>query len=217
MAKRFELSQSDRDKLAAILRNRTRRRLILPPRRSTPRQRSAGIHFRNDEAETVPAYAVMQVSTADLDRNRPFVTVVQPTSSGTIYLINGPRDVAAGDYGVGYREGRCLYLDGSGLGDYWSPVAGEWYLAKDGWDFRLVDLLDDDTGLFWLNAEPKIVRGKTDSSVIKGGTVAVSIYIGTTDTGRNITATDLYADLDSGKWVHCALVNGEWDLIAGEC
>lgn len=63
-----------------------------------------------------------------------------------------------------------------------------------------------------------MVLCKTDASHAKGATGTVSIYSSTsTDTTNNITATNIYADLETGKWAHARKVNGIWYLIAGEC
>lgn len=66
--------------------------------------------------------------------------------------------------------------------------------------------------------DARMVIGRTDFSHAKGATGTISVYADSgTDTGVNITATNLFADLDSGKWVSAALINGIWYLIAGEC
>lgn len=66
--------------------------------------------------------------------------------------------------------------------------------------------------------EGSMVLCKTDASHAKGATGTVSIYSTTSsDTTHNITATNVYADLETGKWAHARKVNGVWYLIAGEC
>lgn len=66
--------------------------------------------------------------------------------------------------------------------------------------------------------EGSMVLCKTDASHAKGATGTVSIYSdSSTDTGDNVQAVNLYADLDSGKWAHARKIKGIWYLIAGEC
>lgn len=63
-----------------------------------------------------------------------------------------------------------------------------------------------------------IVLCKTDSSHAVDATGTVSIYASTSsDTGDNITATNIYADLASGAWAHAEKRNGKWYLISGRC
>lgn len=63
-----------------------------------------------------------------------------------------------------------------------------------------------------------IVLCKTDASHAVDATGTVSIYASTSsDTGHNITATNIYANLDSGAWAHAEKRNGKWYLIAGRC
>ena len=66
-----------------------------------------------------------------------------------------------------------------------------------------------------------VVLGKTDSSHAKGANGTISVYGGTplseADTTINITATNKFADVASGKWVVCVFVRRAWYLIAAEC
>jgi|GEM_PF-4674563 len=101
------------------------------------------LEFRNDNAGTVPAYGVMQVTdVVVLEPGRVVVTVDQPDSSGDTgnCVINGPVDVASGDTGICTRTGvlAALYDDGSGTpaaGDSWGPAASSWKLTKNSGGF----------------------------------------------------------------------------------
>lgn len=216
MAGRYELSDVAREKLMDLL---TYGQAVGPTpatRQLTPRASSGGIHFANTSGETIPAFAVMQINDAALDRERPYVEVVKPTSSGRLYLFNGPRDVADEATALGYREGRAL-VSGSTTSDLWGPVAGEWELASGGYQFELAGELDSETSFFLL-AGHRIIRGQTNASHAKGATGTIRIYSGSTDTGRTISAVNDYADLGANKKCHAALgVDGIWYLIAGEC
>lgn len=131
-------------------------------------------------------------------------------------------DVAAGDTGTFYfgkglpgeevedttREVEVCnstndkILDGTKCVISWLMVE-----QSDGSSWHVVQILDS-----------VIKLGKTDASHAKGATGTISVYSdSSTDTTVNVTATNLFADLDSGKWVVLALINGLWYLIAGEC
>ena len=58
--------------------------------------------FRNDNAGTVPQFAVMRITGIITQFGRPVITIDQPdTSSSQCYLINGPSAVASGGRGQG--------------------------------------------------------------------------------------------------------------------
>jgi hypothetical protein len=66
--------------------------------------------------------------------------------------------------------------------------------------------------------------GKSDASTPasnKGTYVLVHVYTGSpgmeTDSGTSVRAWNLFGDIGASKWVACALVNGNWYLIAAEC
>lgn len=68
----------------------------------------------------------------------------------------------------------------------------------------------------------KQLLGKTDATHNKGASGVVSIYSGDTkgsetDTGRNVTAWNRFANVGSGKWVIVACVDGGYELVAAEC
>ena len=60
-----------------------------------------------------------------------------------------------------------------------------------------------------------IVIGKTTAAWTKGTTANVAVYSGDpmADTGKTVLATNLFADIESGKWV--AILGGF--LISAEC
>jgi len=64
----------------------------------------------------------------------------------------------------------------------------------------------------------KIIRGKTDATLAKGDTGTISVWDSAgVDTGENISALNLYQDLEATKNVHAILYGETWHLIAGEC
>lgn len=73
-----------------------------------------------------------------------------------------------------------------------------------------------------------VVRGasgpllcKTDAAIAKGTSGTVSVYSGPpgseTDTGRNVTAFNRFANVGSGKWVLVVTIAGRRYLSAAEC
>ncbi len=66
-----------------------------------------------------------------------------------------------------------------------------------------------------------LVIGKTDGAIDKGASGTVKVYHGTagseSDSGRTITASNLFADVADHKWVAAAQINGQWYLVAAEC
>lgn len=66
-----------------------------------------------------------------------------------------------------------------------------------------------------------IVLGKTDAAHAKGANGTISVYGGTplseADTTINITATNKFADLLTGKWVICVYIRRAFYIISGEC
>ena len=65
--------------------------------------------------------------------------------------------------------------------------------------------------------------GKTAAAIAKGASGTVNVYWGTTkgsetwDSVETITAYNRFADVGSGKWVHCIFLLGGWELSAAEC
>jgi len=166
MAKRYNANESDREKLLSLLDNQPPPPRKKPVREQAARHGSGGIRFKNSSGEEIPPFAVMQCDDADLDRESPFVTVVKPTSSGKLFLINGPRAIPENKYGRGFREGRALFVGTSLLPELWSPVDGEWHLSNGGAHFRLAGSLDAETSYFLLTGEEyDTIEGVTTTAV----------------------------------------------------
>ena len=56
--------------------------------------------FRNDTGETVPAYGVIRLTGLTTANERAYYTTAKPASTLGWIAINGPRDVAANEYGT---------------------------------------------------------------------------------------------------------------------
>jgi hypothetical protein len=69
-----------------------------------------------------------------------------------------------------------------------------------------------------------LLLGKTNGAIAKNDSPSagnVSVWVGTpgseTDSGDDITAFNKFADIGSGKWVVCELINGGWYICAADC
>jgi hypothetical protein len=150
MAKRFNLNEADRDKLADLLNTPPAKKQSRAVRQQTPRHTSGGFPFINNSSQEIPPYAVLQIVDAELDRNRTLLSVVKPTSTGKLFIFNGPRTIPVDGRGIGYREGRALATVTSSPLELWSPEPDEWSLVSGGSHFSLAGELDEETGYFLL-------------------------------------------------------------------
>ena len=67
-----------------------------------------------------------------------------------------------------------------------------------------------------------IKLAKKTTAHAKGNTETIDFYSGTTKgsestTGVSPDAYNRFADLETGKWCIALLIDGGWELIAGEC
>lgn len=189
-----------------------------------PLQQQRGIEFRNASGLLIPSFGVLQITGSEIAGvGRNILTVTRPDgTAGAVYAINGLIPIAVG------QKGRCTldfptlaaYDTGDGtpaIGQFWGPKSGQFTLAKGMPGFSISGTAANERVFVTLETGG-IIIGKTDASHAKSATGTISVYSDTsTDTGVNITATNLFADLESGKWVSVALINGVWYLIAGEC
>ena len=190
--KRYNLNEEDRDKLSDLLADRPKKERPQRHRQVTPRQSFGGIPFENGSGVTIPAFAVMQIDDADLDRERPYVTVRKPEAGGKLFIFNGPREVPESGHAIGYREGRALVSEDAATTSLYSPLPGEWELSSGGGHFRLAGELDDDTGYFLLvGAEFGIIKGQLV------GALSSSTTSHTIDNVELISGADPRADPES--------------------
>lgn len=117
-------------------------------------QHPTRIRFRNDSAETIPAWGVIRINGADY-ANFGFLKAFKPdTSFQRLYLVNGPRPVAyvSSDkptYGWGsfltsetfrFADQYVLYDTGNtpAYGESWGPQNGTWTLKKYRYGFHIL-------------------------------------------------------------------------------
>jgi len=90
--------------------------------------------FRNDSAETVPAYGCMRVTGAAEVDNRWVTLIAKPNGAGNVFLFNGPTEVPAGEMGTaqGTKVVRAYYTSGTvTAGDTWGP-GSTWNVTSTG-------------------------------------------------------------------------------------
>lgn len=185
------------------------------------------VEFRNASGQAIPSFGVLQITGSETAGvGRKILTVTRPDgTAGATYAINGHLPVAAGSTKGGVCTmswpANAAYDTGDGtpaVNQVWGPKSGQFTLAKGNPGFVIVGTPESGRVLVAQSLSGAMVLGKTDASHAKGATGTISIYSdSSTDTGENITATNLFADLDSGKWVLAVQINGVWYLSAGEC
>ena len=101
------------------------------------------IVFKNGSSETIPAFAIMQVSSVagvPVDQAQ-IVTVVKPTGTTGPFIINGPRSVRAGKYGQARSHGAMVLAYSGGApsaGATVGPSAGSWYVSTSGTGYTVL-------------------------------------------------------------------------------
>ena len=154
-------------------------------------------YFRNDSAQTIPPYGLMQVSGAIelVAKSQNFVTVIRPVRTGAnqgIYLINGSAEVLTNTFGTAqsgpvYRllHDGTAYVSGDRL-----SVKTATFTATYGGYFSVMGVDDID---------PNIVRVMCDTSILRGKTIAI-LAVGTPgnvfvyDAAGTITAKQYLAE-----------------------
>jgi hypothetical protein len=193
-----------------------------------PQSDVSGIRYlpvRNSESETIPAFGVMQVESLEVSGDQLVFVVGKPDGTGKPILFNSYLPIAASGKGSGTADFPApgLFDDADGApaaGTNYGPVSGSWKLKKNNAGFQAMgaELANIADVTLFLSALGGVQIGKTDASHAKGATGTISVYSdASTDTTQNITATNLFADLESGKWVAFVRIGGIYYLIAGEC
>lgn len=98
--------------------------------------------FVNQASETAPPFAVMQISGAVNDARGAFPTIIKPTGSGGVYLINGPTPVLPGRAGAASRNfpavARHENVSTPVFGQEWGPTQNAWGLVPTSTGYRIV-------------------------------------------------------------------------------
>lgn len=176
--------------------------------------------FRNDSGETMPAFGVGRVMGFIPSEQQLYLKVTQPDGTlGQLYVVNGSTDVISGDYGSCRLQdiGRVLVDGTPAIDETWGPKSGQWELAKYYPGFAMFGNLDAHGTAQGVWTGIDIVMGKTDAAHTAGSSGSISVYVNSVDTGINITASNVYADLEINKYCTAARIGGAWYLIAGQC
>lgn len=189
------------------------------------------VTFKNASSETIPAFGVIRITDTAKQTNGVYVLKGEKSNTwGSQYrhFINGAEDVSAGDFGVCYVPTSPVWVKYStsatpAVGETWGPKNDTWDIYQHVGGFEIVSS-ETESGRVLVVQKPMLwFLGKTDASHSKGATGTVSIYTGSlgseTDTTVNKTGVyNRFADLASGKWVHCKWIkDDEFEFDAGEC
>lgn len=97
--------------------------------------------FKNDSGETIPAWGVIRSADATSDSNEEsYISAEKPNGTDAKHYINGPFDVAAGEYGscaTTYPVWALVSAEVS-PGDSIGPADGSWKLELSGSGFVVV-------------------------------------------------------------------------------
>lgn len=189
------------------------------------------VRYRNDSGETVPAYGIIKITEFVTENGFYLAKGDKPDTWGSQYshYVNGPLDIADGDVGECYVPNGPVwakYDTGSTplVGQSWGPTNNSWQLSQHVGGFEVLSATGVD-GYLLVTQKPMLwFLGKTDASHAKSATGTVSIYSGATvgsETDTTVNKTGVYnrfADLASGKWVHCRWIkDDDFEFDAGEC
>lgn len=104
------------------------------PHQDSPLKRIHWHPFRNAGSETIPAFGVMRITGVEERHGVAVYTVDKPsTTFQRLYLINGPKQVAADGYGSGTFDVTYALCDSSVSPVYaqsWGAKASEWNLFQ---------------------------------------------------------------------------------------
>jgi hypothetical protein len=146
------------------------------------------IKFLNESGETIPGFAVMQVSGWEVDRaGQDYVKVTKPDGNGEVFLLNSPFPVADDKIGRATDESFCYALyddaDTPAVDEAWGPEADSWKLKKDNSGFFIVG---DEKGA-GANARVRVALSSSGGGSASAGWGKVIAYGEST----GITAADL--------------------------
>lgn len=137
------------------------------------------IYFRNDSAQTVPPYGLMQMTdTVEVTGSFNYVKIKRPIDSTLMrcpLLINGPREVLTNEYGsaqVGpvfrlLHDGAHTYEPGDRLGSLTAT-----FTAKYGSLYAVIGSDDIATNIVRVMFDTSCMYGKTKAAALVAGTPA---------------------------------------------
>lgn len=164
------------------------------------------VRFKNTSDETVPAWAVMQMTTGGTS---DYINIQKQDSNfHGLHLVNGGSGVASGAYGVGHfltaevftpRRQFALYNTAAtpAIGQSWGPVEDSWLLHQHGPGFYVIGGTKGSGStarVKVLQVPPAeiLVKNNTGGDIAAGATGVCSVYGGASgseaDSGLTVTA-----------------------------
>jgi hypothetical protein len=195
MPRRTEFSSDQKKRVWAA----TRKVELLPSDIATDSINAVpnAIYFRNDSAQTVPPYGLMQISgTVEVTGSFNYVTIKRPIDATLMrcpLLINGPREVLTNEYGsaqIGpvYRllHNGTAYVAGDRLGSLTAT-----FTATYGSLYAVLGEDDIATDIVRVMFDTSCMYGKTQGAALVAGAPANVLAYDATDT---ITAKEYLAE-----------------------
>ncbi len=217
MPKRIAFSNDQKKRVWAA----TRKVELLPSESRTdsinPVQNT--IYFRNDSAQTVPPYGLMQATgTVEVTGSFNYVKVKRPIDSTLMrcpLLINGPREVLTNEYGsaqVGpvfrlLHDGAHTYQPGDRLGSLTAT-----FTATYGALYAVIGADDIDTNIVRVMFDTSSMYGKTKAAALVVGTPA-NVYVwdaAGTLTGKEYLAETKGATIPAATDILLISLYGRW-------
>jgi hypothetical protein len=161
-----------------------------------------------------------------VDEISNYVTVKKPTSSGLLFLFNGPSEIEANGYGCAQSGPvfRCYKSTGTvTLGNRWAPTPSQWYLTKGAGQFVVVGSDDIGTDVFRVVRDDvaRLYRFTLNASLASGTADADILEMDGTDTGIDATVRDplgIFVDLTTvGDAGLCLYQDGKYYVIQAPC
>lgn len=160
-----------------------------------PAADSNTLRVYNSYAGTIPAYGVMQISSAALSSGVTTFTVTRPTHLRGQYLVNTDSPIAQSKYGEGLIvPDRIAYSSGTpAVGQMWGPTASSFYASR-GTPFWTATGAGESSSFPASLCLQQEYRGKLDGTLNQGSSATMSIwaYNGSAeaDTTENVTVYD---------------------------
>lgn len=189
----------------------------------------ARVRFKNTASETAPAWGLMRITTPTAGKD--YLNIAKPDATYRwLYLVNGPKDVAASGFGYGHfltaevfaqkRRQYVLYDTGNTptQGQEWGPKDDSWLVwqhrpgflivgstAGSGSTARVIALQQPPGEILVYNAGSDIAAAGSGTATLYGGASGSESTLGLTVTVRNRTSTTWSAS----KYGVADLINGQ--------
>lgn len=166
--------------------------------------------YRNDSGETVPPFALIEVTGTVSGSSRATLTCRKPTNSGCTFVSNGPFAVADGAFGDCMVSAHRIvkYTGSVAAGDEIGPSPGNWYASNDEFGMMVLGVTDSANSYALVTLLPKAETCGQDSSSSYGSSFCVSIPGVDLDAVELVDATeaDYVLAIRNGCLVKIALV-----------